>query len=63
MQLLCLKCGARVSDDHVDPCPGNGAACGAREWVVVDEPKKLYPWTATDRRFLKSLRITQVQED
>lgn len=52
--LLCLKCGAHVPDEHVDPCPGIEVTCGAREWVWMDEPKKIYPITKTDRRFLKS---------
>lgn len=53
--LKCLKCGARVSDEYLDPCPGiDDSPCGAREWVWMDEPKKIYPITKKDRAFLKS---------
>lgn len=62
MVRVCLKCEYRMpeSDEPYGPCPNRlGAeACGANEWAVVDAPLKPYRISQTDRRFLKSLRIT-----
>ncbi len=58
MALVCLRCGNRVPNDHIEPCPGDEEFyCGAREWVWVEEPKKPLTFTKTDRLFLKVNRI------
>lgn len=43
------------------PAP-NCAHCGTRDWRNTDEPQKVYPITANDKRFLKSLRIEAYDE-
>ncbi len=58
MALVCLRCGTRVPDDHIEPCPGDDKfECGAREWAWVDTPKKPLQFSKSDRLFLKVNRI------
>lgn len=55
--IRCNPCGKSVTvQTFAVPAPLCNY-CGARDWSHLDEPAKVYPQTADDRKFLRSLRI------
>lgn len=59
MTLRCNPCGRSVTASTFSVPQPLCAYCGARDWRNVDEVEKPYTLTGDDRRFLRSLRITQ----